>query len=55
MADYKQLKKRIDDKEVVILDGAIGTQLQAMGVPMHPVGWCGPVRRCSTSRTRHFA
>ena len=43
MADYRQRKKRIDDKEVVILDGAIGTQLQAMGVPMHPVGWCGPV------------
>ena len=28
--------------EVIVLDGAIGTELQAMGVPMHPASWCGP-------------
>ena len=26
----------------MILDGAVGTQLKAMGVPMDPVAWCGP-------------
>ena len=42
MADYKQLKSRIDKGEVIVLDGAIGTELQAMGVPMDPASWCGP-------------
>jgi 5-methyltetrahydrofolate--homocysteine methyltransferase len=40
MADYQDLQNRIDGGEVIILDGAIGTQLQAMGVPMHPICWC---------------
>ena len=42
MANYEKLKSRMDDGEVIILDGAIGTELQAMGVPMHPASWCGP-------------
>ena len=42
MPDYRDLKKRLENGEVIVLDGAIGTQLQDMGVPMHPVGWCGP-------------
>jgi S-methylmethionine-dependent homocysteine/selenocysteine methylase len=42
MADYQNLKDRIDGGETIILDGAVGTQLQDMGVPMHPVAWCGP-------------
>lgn len=42
MANYEGLKRRIDKGEVIILDGAIGTELQAMGVPMHPASWCGP-------------
>ena len=42
MANYQDLKDRIDGGETVILDGAVGTQLQDMGVPMHPVAWCGP-------------
>ena len=33
MADYENL---------IILDGAIGTELQAMGVPMHPASGCSP-------------
>ena len=40
MASYQDLKDRIDNGEVIILDGAIGTELQGMGVPMHPVCWC---------------
>ena len=42
MADYQQLRNRIDEGEVIVLDGAIGTELQAMGVPMNPASWCGP-------------
>ena len=36
---YKKLKQRLDGKEVVILDGAVGTQLQAMRVPMNNTAW----------------
>ena len=39
MADYGTLKSRLDGKEIVRLDGAIGTQLQATGVPMDPFCW----------------
>ena len=42
MGTYAELKGRLNNGEVIILDGAVGTQLQSMGVPMHPVGWCGP-------------
>ena len=41
-AKYETLKSRLDRGDVVILDGAIGTELQAMGVPMDPASWCGP-------------
>ena len=42
MANYQDLKARLDRGETMIHDGAIGTQLQSMGVPMHHVAWCGP-------------
>lgn len=42
MANYDQLKSRLDSGDVFVLDGAIGTELQAMGVPMDPAAWCGP-------------
>ena len=42
MTNYENLKSRMDRGEVIVLDGAIGTELQAMGVPMHPASWCGP-------------
>ena len=41
MAGYDHMKERLDNGEVLILDGAIGTELQEMGVPMHPIAWCG--------------
>ena len=41
MSDYQNLKGRIDDGEVLVLDGAVGTELQAMGAPMDPAAWCG--------------
>ena len=39
MGDYSSLRKRIDDGEVIILDGAVGTQLQGMGVPIGATAW----------------
>ena len=39
MSAYKDLEARLADKEVVILDGAVGTQRQKMGVPMNSHAW----------------
>jgi homocysteine S-methyltransferase len=39
---YDRLKQRLDAGEVVILDGATGTELQRRGAPMDPAAWCGP-------------
>ncbi len=36
---YTTLKQRIENRETVILDGAVGTRLQSMGVPMNNVAW----------------
>ena len=41
MGDYSKLKARLDNREVILLDGAIGTQLQSMGVPMSHRAWAG--------------
>ncbi len=35
------LHDRLDKGEVIILDGAMGTELQARGVPMDRAAWCG--------------
>ncbi len=42
MADYRDLKARLDRGETVIHDGAVSTELQSMGVPMDPISWSGP-------------
>ncbi|MGH6927871.1 MAG: homocysteine S-methyltransferase family protein [Dongiaceae bacterium] len=39
MSDYQTLAARLAAGEVVILDGAVGTQLQKMGVPMSGLAW----------------
>jgi S-methylmethionine-dependent homocysteine/selenocysteine methylase len=39
MSDYRSLADKFSAKEVVILDGAVGTQLQSMGVPMNTFAW----------------
>ena len=36
------MKQRLDAGEVIILDGATGTELQRRGVEMSPEAWCGP-------------
>jgi methionine synthase I (cobalamin-dependent) len=39
MPEYGDLEERIDKGETIILDGAVGTQLQAMDVPNDPYCW----------------
>lgn len=39
---YTQLKQRLDAGEILVLDGATGTELQRRGAPMDPAAWCGP-------------
>ena len=41
MADYQALENRVNAGDVIILDGAIGTELQAMGAPMNEQSWAG--------------
>ncbi|MEO3430664.1 homocysteine S-methyltransferase family protein [Pelagibius sp. CAU 1746] len=38
---YATLKKRLGSGDIVILDGATGTELQRRGVAMDPAAWCG--------------
>ncbi len=52
MANYQNLKNRMDNGDVIILDGAVGTELQAMGVPMHPISWCAPGNYTHTATVR---
>jgi methionine synthase I (cobalamin-dependent) len=39
MSDYAGLEERLRNREVIVLDGAIGTQLQTMGVPIGTDAW----------------
>jgi len=36
-----ELNRRLDDGEVIVIDGGMGTELQARGVPMNHEAWCG--------------
>jgi homocysteine S-methyltransferase len=42
MTAYPALKARIDQGDIIVLDGATGTELQRRGAPMDPAAWCGP-------------
>ena len=39
MSAYANLERRLARREVILLDGAIGTRLQTMGVPMSGLAW----------------
>ncbi len=39
MSEYRSLAAKFASKEVVILDGAVGTQLQSLHVPMNSHAW----------------
>lgn len=54
MANYEHLKSRLDNGGVVVLDGAIGTELQVMGAPMDPASWCGPANYTHPATVRQM-
>ncbi len=39
---YEDLRRKLRERSVVILDGGTGTELERRGVPMDPEAWCGP-------------
>ena len=39
---YKAIKQRLDNNDIIILDGATGTELERRGAKMNPASWCGP-------------
>ena len=39
---YESIKQRLDEGDIIVLDGATGTELQRRGAPMDPAAWCGP-------------
>ncbi|MDH3741709.1 MAG: homocysteine S-methyltransferase family protein [Hyphomicrobiales bacterium] len=41
MTSIQVLQDRISSGELIILDGAIGTELERLGAPMHQDVWCG--------------
>lgn len=54
MVRYQDLQDRIDRGDVVILDGAVGTQLQATGVPMHGTAWAAAALQTHPDTVRHM-
>ncbi len=40
MPEYQQLMDRLADGDVIILDGANGSEIQRLGVDMHENAWC---------------
>ena len=39
MAGYQELEQRLANGEVLVLDGAIGTEITRLGAPAHPIAW----------------
>ena len=39
---YSLIKQRLDNGDIVVLDGGTGTELQLRGAKMDPGSWCGP-------------
>jgi methionine synthase I (cobalamin-dependent) len=48
------LKERLAAGELIILDGAIGTELQQRGVPMHEKAWCAVALRDHADTVRQL-
>jgi len=54
MGDYQQLHDRIAEGEVIVLDGAVGTQLQALGVPIGVTAWAGVAQHTHPDTVRYM-
>ncbi len=55
MSEYGAFERRLQDREVILLDGAVGTQLQSMGVPIGTETWAAAALEThpSTVRSMH--
>ncbi|MFT5115139.1 MAG: S-methylmethionine-dependent homocysteine/selenocysteine methylase [Parasphingorhabdus sp.] len=51
---YEDLNQRLQNGECLVLDGAIGTQLQRMDVPMDNICWAGKALHTHPDTIRHM-
>jgi len=51
---YADLNQRLQNGECLVLDGAIGTQLQRMDVPMDNISWAGKALHTHPDTIRHM-
>ena len=51
---YDTLQTRLQNGDLVLLDGAIGTQLQHMGVPMSNEAWAATALQTHPTTVRHM-
>ena len=42
MDNYKYIQDKLNNRKIVILDGANGSELEKRGAEMDKAGWCGP-------------
>ncbi len=54
MSDYRDLEQRLKDREIILLDGAVGTQLQTMGVPIGTEAWAAAALETHPSTVRYM-
>ena len=54
MAGYAELQERLARGEVLILDGAIGTEITRLGAPAHPIAWSAEALFTHPHTVRHM-
>ena len=52
LSSYRDLKERIDAGDILILDGAVGTELQALGVSIGVEAWSGTAQHTHPDTVR---
>jgi homocysteine S-methyltransferase len=49
MTSYASLQTRLENGEVILLDGGTGSELEKRGAAMDPEAWCGPATLASAT------
>ena len=52
MSNYRELRQRLEGGEVLLLDGAVGTELQTLGVPIGVGAWAGTAQHTHPDTVR---